>query len=401
MTERLYYEDAYLCEFDARVLEVRDGAVRLDRSAFYPTSGGQPHDTGTLGGANVTDVYVDDAGEVWHIVDVAPSVGAQVHGQIDWTRRFDHMQQHAGEHMLAYEIYAEHGGETIGLHLGAEISTIDVRMPEGEMRISPDEIARIERRVNQKIQSDIKIRCWFPDAPELDALPLRKPPAVKEHVRIVNIGDEFVACGGTHPGTTGQIGCVKVVDVRPSRGKMRVAFVCGMRAYQVFCAHFDAAKGAAERLSVKVEDLIDATERIKERDKDARAEITRLSREMALSHIEGAEGTPLPGGGRLFRLSFQGLDALSLREIAQKIISGGQSVALLEGVGDSRLLAFARSEDLPYNMGALLSECARAFGGKGGGKPDFAQGSAEQAGALAMAEEKILLLAPANEMLRS
>jgi alanyl-tRNA synthetase len=394
MTERLYYADAYLCEFTARVLDCRaDEAgfrVRLDRSAFYPTSGGQPHDAGTLGGADVLDVCADPDGEVWHVLSAPLAVGAEVFGAIDWARRFEHMQQHAGEHMLAYELFEKYKGETIGLHLGAEVSTIDVNMPGGATRISLEEVAALEDRVNAKIQADLPIRCWFPEAEELKALPLRKPPTVAEHVRVVQIGDELVACGGTHPATAGQIGLMKVLDARPSKGKMRVTFVCGMRAFTLLRANFNAAQGAAALLSADASALINAVARLKEREKDARALSARLARENALARLEGV--TPVPiGGAALYCLSFPGIDDKALKEIALTLVGARACVALVEAAGeDGRLLVFARSEGLPYDMGALMGECARALGGKGGGRSEFAQGSAPTDGALALAKDKIL-----------
>ena len=144
MINRLYYDDTYLTKFDATVVECieKNGKyiVRLDQSAFYPTSGGQPYDTGTLNNASVTDVYVDSEGEVWHEIDAQLFAGEKVHGSIDWERRFDHMQQHAGEHMLANAAYRLIGGGTIGLHLGAEVSSIDMTLPEGRTRITAEEL---------------------------------------------------------------------------------------------------------------------------------------------------------------------------------------------------------------------------------------------------------------------
>ena len=235
MTERLYYDDATLTEFDATVLECvpDNGAyrVRLDRSAFYPTSGGQPFDTGALGGAAVSDVFVGEEGDVWHVVEAPLSPGQAVRGVIDWPRRFDHMQQHAGDHMIASALWRLLGGVTIGLHISHDVSTIDVAMPEGVTRIPEADIRRVEDDVNARIQRDVPIRCWFPSEAELKTLPLRKPPTVSEHVRVVAIGeDEMVACGGTHPATAGQLGLVKILGVAPARGKMRVSFVAGMRA---------------------------------------------------------------------------------------------------------------------------------------------------------------------------
>jgi len=164
MTERLYYDNAYLMEFDAQVLDCQPNGDRFDvllnRSAFYPTSGGQPYDTGALGEARVIDVNVIN-GDVWHTVTAPLAVGETVRGRIDWARRFDHMQQHAGDHMIAGALHRLMGGVTIGLHVSDEISTIDVAMPEGVTRISDEDIRRIELDVNDHIQRDVPIRCWL------------------------------------------------------------------------------------------------------------------------------------------------------------------------------------------------------------------------------------------------
>ena len=225
MTLRLYYENPYLKEFEGKVLECRragaEWEVRLDRSAFYPTSGGQPFDTGVLGESRVLDVFVDKSGEVWHRVDAELSEGETVTGKIDWERRFDHMQQHAGEHMLANAAWRLLGGHTIGLHLGKEEVSIDMDLPEGRTHITPEELHALEDDVNQRIQRDVPIRQWFPTEEELKALPLRKAPTVTEHVRVVQIGtEEYCACGGTHPSSAGQIGLVKILEARPSKGKL-------------------------------------------------------------------------------------------------------------------------------------------------------------------------------------
>jgi len=380
MTERLYYDNAYLTEFDAQVLACveKEGhfEVLLDRSAFYPTSGGQPFDTGTLGGTQVVDVNVID-GDVWHTVTQPLPVDARVHGVIDWARRFDHMQQHAGDHMIAGALHRMMGGVTIGLHISDQISTIDVAMPEGATRISDADLRRIEQDVNEHIQQDVPIRCWFPEEDELASLPLRKKPTVSEHVRIVAIGnDEMVACGGTHPATAGQLGLVKILSATPARGKMRVAFVAGQRAMADYVRCSEAAHRAAEMLSTGVENLVAGVAALQEKLRAAEYELGRLRREQLLSQapqlIEGAER--LPDGTRLIA-RFVEADALLLRELASKLIEHPGVIALL-GVlnGDQAAYVFGRSADVPLDMGTLLRESARPHGGKGGGKPDFAQG---------------------------
>ncbi len=382
MTERLYYDNSYLTEFDGTVLACveKDGAhhVRLDRSAFYPTSGGQPYDTGTLGEANVRDVYVDETGEVWHALDRPLPVGVSVQGRIDWPRRFDHMQQHAGDHMIASALWRLLGGVTIGLHISHDVSTIDVAMPEGVTRISAEDIRRVEDDVNARIQRDVPVRCWFPEPEELKTLPLRKPPTVSEHVRIVAIGeDEMVACGGTHPSTAGQIGLVKILGVAPARGKMRVTFVAGRRAYDDYRTCFDRAHEAANLLSTGTENLAAHVAALQEALKTAEYELNKLRRDAAIAKLEGEiDVAPTLGSGAKVIARLLDGDANLVKEAASKLIKRPGIVALLGARldEDRATFVFARSQDVDLNMGQLLSGAAKPLGGKGGGRPDFAQG---------------------------
>ncbi len=380
MTERLYYDQAYLMEFDGRVLDCHPNGTRfdvlLDQSAFYPTSGGQPYDTGELGGARVVDVNVKD-GEVWHTVTAPLGVGNTVHGIIDWARRFDHMQQHAGDHMIAGTLHRLMGGVTIGLHISDDVSTIDVAMPEGVTRISDEEIRRVEMEVNERIQRNVPIRCWFPGEEELNALPLRKKPTVTEHVRIVAIGDEeMVACGGTHPSSAGQLGLVKILSAAPARGKMRITFVAGQRALKDYFACYDAAHEAAEKISANIHNLSAGVAALQEKCRSAELEVNKLRREQLFSQIqsmtEGAE--ILPNGTKLIA-QFVNADANSLKELASRLIETSGMIALLGAMnGGQAAYVFARSADAEINMGNLLRDAARTLGGKGGGRPDFAQG---------------------------
>ena len=387
MTERLYYDQTDLKEFSATVTAVRetDGKyeIALNRSAFYPTSGGQPYDTGVIGHANVLDVYVDGEGEVWHVVDGALSEGEEVFCRIDWARRFDHMQQHAGEHMLAGAVYRLYGGYTIGLHLGAEMSTIDVTMPDGSVHLSPEQIDALEKDVNEQIHEDVPIRCWFPDAEELASLPLRKAPTVTEHVRIVAIGaKEMVACGGTHPSSAGQIGIVKIVDARPAKGKMRLGFVCGMRAFKDYQLRMRVSDEAAAMYSTKVELLPEAVSRQQETIISLQREIAAMRREQAKKEAQAlAERAVDVNGVKVIAGVLPSLQPDALREVASDLIGKGNVLALLASPKESGgyLTLFARSEDVSADAGKLLREASSACGGKGGGKPDFAQGSAPAA----------------------
>ena len=380
MTDRLYYNDSYLTEFDATVVEVRQHAgktiVALDRSAFYPTSGGQPFDTGTLNDAHVTDVFVEKDGVVWHEIDGELQVGDAVYGKIDWARRFEHMQQHAADHMIAGAIWALYGGVTIGLHLGEAVSTIDVEFADGRTHLTDEMIGKIEDTVNAQIQSDAAILCWFPEPDEIATLPMRKKPTVKEHVRVVAMGDfEMVACGGTHPSTTGQIGLIKIVGAAPARGKLRVSFLAGMRAYQDYRANYNFAWNAANLLSSRPETLEKNIESLQARLRDAEKALSELRREKLYARIPQllADAENLPDA-KLVCAKIEA-DAQSMREFASKLIESEPVVALLAAEADGKYnYVFACSAGLNYNMGKLLSEAAKPLGGKGGGRPDFAQG---------------------------
>ena len=389
MTDRLYYDETYLREFDASVTVLRPygdkWAVALDRSAFYPTSGGQPFDTGTLNTLSVSDVFVDDDGEVWHIVDAPLAVGETVHGQIDWARRFDHMQQHAGEHMIAGAVWRQLHGSTIGLHLGADCSTIDVTMPNGETHLSDAQIRALEDDVNDQIQRDVPIRCWFPSADELKALPLRKPPTVHEHIRIVAIGDcEMVACGGTHPSSAGQIALVKIIGAHPSKGKLRLSFLCGNRAVMDYRARYNVCERAAGLLSAQVAQIPNGIERLTKQLASLERELDRLRRDSAMAHLTAlSEQTPLENGRKVIAARLEALPMDALRRLASALIERENCIVLLASPKDgSDMLLFARSAGIDEDMSTLLRQTVASVGGKGGGRSDFAQGSSPDANAL-------------------
>ena len=364
-TERLYYDHSELTEFSARVtcmrVEDRQVWITLDRSAFYPTSGGQPYDTGVLcagdRSVDVSDVEVRD-GEVWHRIGGMLFPGTEVTGTIDRDRRRDHTQQHGGEHMLAGAVWRLLGGTTIGLHLGAEDSSIDVTLPDGRTRLEDGEIRLLEEFVNTHIQADEEIRCWFPSEEELAALPLRKPPTVTEHVRIVAIGDwEMVACGGTHPKRTGEIGLVKILSVAPARGKARITFVCGMRAFRYFSVCQRSAERAGQLLSVRPGGLNAAVEALKEKCASLERELSSCRAEEYERRLEGENGV----------LYLEEGDISALQEAVSRYIRQPERIALTGAAGR---LIFARGADAAPDMAALLRRVAR-----GGGRPDMASGA--------------------------
>ena len=376
MTERLYYDDAYLWQFDAAVTSVRNGKrpgeweVTLDRSAFYPTSGGQPFDTGTLTfgkvKARVTDVEVDSEGEVIHTVDREIPAGTPVHGEIDGARRTDHMEQHGGEHMLAGAIWEKLGGTTIGLHLGQTESSIDVSMPDERTHLTEEEILLLENTVNERIRQDAPIRCWFPAEDELKKLPLRKAPTVTEHVRIVAMGDfEMVACGGTHPSSTGRIGLIKIISAIPAKGKIRVSFVCGGRAVSLFQTYMKYADKAGAALSCPVDKLSSAASDLKYRLSEAEKRANRLETRELIAKMEET-GEEL-NGITLCVITLPETDGRAVTAaVSEYIGTKGRTVLLAAG----ERLTFARSADVKIDMNELIKRVAR-----GGGRPDMASGA--------------------------
>lgn len=390
ITNRLYYDNAYLTAFDAQVIATRekDGAMEaaLDQSAFYPTSGGQPYDTGTLNGLRVTDVTVEE-NIVWHRVDGTLGVGDKVHGEIDWPRRFDHMQQHGADHVLAGACYELFGGVTIGLHLGEEVSSIDMTLPGGRMHLMETEIDQLETLVNQRIQRDDPVRCWFPEEEELNALPLRKKPTVTEHVRIVAFGDyEMVACGGTHPSTAAQLGMVKVISCAPARGKMRLTFVAGMRAVKYLQQCAWVAQKIAKEVSSDIPGAHEAYLREKESAKENRQQLMLRLTDAAIDAIQNG-GEKLPDGGMMYVQHVPFLDRAGLIHAAGTLTKGGNAVAILSCPDKNGCaVIFLRSDDRGEDMSSLL----RACGARGGGKSDMAQGSAADESILAAAKEMLV-----------
>ena len=378
MTDRLYYDDAYLWSFEAKVAAVYPAKkpgewfTALDRSAFYPTSGGQPFDTGRIlfpgGEAKVLNVEADKAGVVWHTLDREIPAGAAVRGEIDGARRTDHMEQHGGEHMLAGAIWEKLGGMTIGLHLGEAESTIDVELPEGRTHLTEEEICLLEDTVNDRIRLDAPIRCWFPSEEELASLPLRKKPTVSEHVRIVAMGDfEMVACGGTHPASTGRIGLLKITGVIPAKGKARVSFVCGGRAFRLFRTYMRAADKAGAALSCPVEKLSRAASDLNNRAAEAERKARKFETAEILDLIRAGESKEDLRGLTLAAVTLEDRDAKAVSAAVSAYIAEPGKVLLL-GAGER--LTFARSADVKLDMGELIRRV-----GRGGGRPDLASGA--------------------------
>ena len=381
MTERLYYTDPYLREFDARVIRVDDldghRSVVLDRTAFYPTSGGQPFDVGRLGDLRVIDVVEEEDGSLRHAI--APGVntpacqaGDTVHGVVDWDRRFDHMQQHTGQHVLSAAFDTLLKARTESFHLGTTSSTIDLGR-----EVTPAEIAKAEADANRIVWEDRPVAIRFADATEAAAMPLRKESGREGQLRLIDVeGYDLSACGGTHVARTGAIGVIAVASWEKFRGGTRIEFVCGGRALRAFHALRDTTAENVRLLSVHPREVPEAIERLQADAKDARRRIKDLHAQLA-GH-EAAALAAAAGESRVVVRALEGWDQNGLKTIASAICEREGYTAVLFSTPSPSAIVIARGKGATTDAAVLLKKLIEKFGGKGGGRPDLAQGGGLQ-----------------------
>jgi len=374
MTRRLYYTDAEERGFDAvvRACEVVDGRtyVVLDQTAFYPTSGGQPFDTGRLDDATVLEVFDTDADDVVHVVSAPLAPGKTVRGEVDWPRRLDHMQQHTGQHMLSAAFDRLFHVRTTSFHLGAETSTIDLAR-----EVTSDEISAAELEANRVVWEDRPVTTRFVTAEEASELPLRKESVRSGTLRLVEVTDfDLSACGGTHVPRTGVVGIIAVASAERFKGATRVTFVCGGRALRSHGTLRDVVLSATRALSVTPAELKSAIERTLAEAKDTSRLLRRLQDELAVhraAELRAAADAIGPYRG-VVRAEPE-IDGPSLKTLASAVVSGSRLVAVLVGRGTPAPVAVACSEGVGLNASALIRDVTAAFGGRGGGTPTLAQ----------------------------
>jgi len=392
MTERLYYTNAYCTRFSSRVIERLDWedqpAVVLERTAFYPTSGGQPADRGTLDGVAVLDVVVREKdGDVVHVLSEDPSgfgkpKGSEVEGVLDWPRRFDHMQQHTGQHILSAAFEQVLSADTVGFHLGTEVSTVDIAT-NGVTRLTPEAVMPVEELANRVVWENRPVNIHFAGSDELAALPLRRQPMVEGPVRIVEIPDfDTNPCGGTHVARTGEIGLIKIVRLDYRRNETRVEFLCGGRALSDYQTKNAMANQLASMLTVGHWELDQAVERLQAEAKQLRQDLRRARKRLLkveASELAGAAQAGPPAAEKPYHVvwkTWEQREPGEIRALAQELAQRPGVVALLASVGERTHLCFARAEGIDLDMAALLREACAQLGGKGGGRPHMAQGSA-------------------------
>jgi alanyl-tRNA synthetase len=381
MTERLYYSDAYLREFRARVTASEDLGCRvyLDRTAFYPTSGGQPFDQGTLGGVAVLEV-VDEEDRIAHILSApleilsAPLGVAEVAGSIDWSRRFDHMQQHTGQHLLSAVFEELHRVPTVSFHLGAESSTIDLQTADLQTPPDPARLEAVEERCAQIVGEGRPISISFEDA--ATATGLRKESGRGGTLRIVSIEAlDRSACGGTHVRSTAEIGPILIRKVEKVRGNMRVEFVCGLRALRQARADYHALAAIARTLSTPMDRAAEALAAQAERIKTLEKIAHRQALDLAAREGRELHAATQPDESGLRRVTERRAIDEVTRARAQAFAGCGKA-AYLAVCADPPSLLLAASADSGVDAGARVKAAVTALGGRGGGNPTIAQGSA-------------------------
>jgi alanyl-tRNA synthetase len=401
MTERLYYTDSYCREFEAtvRAIEAADGRTLalLDRTAFYPTSGGQPFDTGMLGDARVVDVVDREDGGIAHVVEGGTlAAGARVAGRIDWDRRLDHMQQHTGQHVLSAAFDRLHGAETVSFHLGTVASTIDLATEVGAR-----EVEAAERAANAVVWEDRPVHVRFEHFEHVvrgfslvngdmslvnaetrlkprttDGLALRKRPAREGTLRLVEVeGFDLSACGGTHVARTGAIGAIAVGGWERFKGGTRVEFLCGGRALDRFRMLRDASARSLRLLSVLPPELPDAIERLQAENRDLGRAVKDLRGRLAAHAAEALAARAVPSGGAALIVErVEESDPGALRALASAIASRPGLVAAIVSTASPPALAIARSSDIAVDAAAALEALTARHGGRGGGRRELAQG---------------------------
>jgi len=376
VTERLYYTDSYLTEFEsvvtACVRSAEQFEVSLAATAFYPTGGGQPNDLGVLGGRNVLDVIDREDGGVAHILDGPLEPGARVKGAISWPRRFDHMQQHSGQHILSAAFEAVGKARTESFHLGTASCTIDL-----DRFMSPVEIAAAEDEANRVVWLDREVRICFASADTAPELALRKEPTRIGTLRLIEVTDfDRSACGGTHVARTGAVGIIAITGWEKFKGGTRIEFLCGRRALGRLREWRDVFSATSRVLSVLPEALAPAIERLQGENKALGRTVRELQDQLAVhkaAELVAAAG-PAANGRIVIARALEGWDATGLKGIATAAAASPGVCIAVFSTARPALVVVARAPDAGIDASAVLKGLVGRFGGKGGGKPEFAQG---------------------------
>jgi len=368
MTHKLYYNSAYLKEWQTHIINVverKDGVyVVLEETAFYPDGGGQPGDTGSINGIAVLDV-ISEEDEVLHKLERLPQ-DTQVNCVLNWSRRFDHMQQHSGQHLLSAVCRNLIQAGTVSFHLGGDYATIDIEQPE----LAPDQLVSVEMEANRHIYLNHSISSYFVTGEELALLPLAKQPKVTENIRIVEMKDvEYNACGGTHVSATGEIGMIKLLKAEKQKGNTRIYFKCGYRALGEFNESLGILGVLSSKFNTGKAEIIDRLEKWENEHRQLQAELASLKESndayMAQELLAQAEGKPV------CRI-FQDKPLKDLQNLALRLTSASDFPVLLATNADNKVV-LAYNGQGEFSCGAFFKEHLESFHGKGGGSAKMAQ----------------------------
>lgn len=393
VTEKLYYQDPYLGRFTAKVLQTgKDDKeqlyVVLDQTAFYPTGGGQPFDTGTLNDIPVYDVEEID-GEIRHYIKETIAVGEECVGEINWDRRIDHMQQHAGQHILSAAFEEELGFKTVSFHLGKEICSIDLATD----RLLEQEAMEAEKMANIIILENRPIETRWVSKEELVNFQLRKEVAVTENIRLVIIPDfDYNGCGGTHPKSTGQVGAIKILHWEKQKKHIRLYFICGKRVREELHKKHQVIQDLTALLSVPQEQLVEATKRVVDQTKELEKTVTDLKSQLVEYEANGYIAKSIQNNGyEIIKEVFYNRPMSELQQLAKRISSNSNNtITVFVNETDEKLqIVCARDTGLQLSMNQLVKEALPSINGKGGGTDRIAQGGGEK---LISSEELLGLL---------
>lgn len=380
MTVKLYYKDPYIRMFETTVkdeqIDEQGRYVVLHETAFYPTGGGQPHDVGTINGVTVKDVQEVD-GEVRHYVEESLQGQEKVTGEVDWVRRFDHMQQHAGQHLLSAAFEDLFGHKTVSFHLGQETCTIDLDVP----KLTEEEVKRAEESANRVVLTNTDIISAWVSPDEAHQYPLRKKLSVSENIRLVMIpkGD-YSGCGGTHPTSTGEVGGISILKWEKQKKQVRVTFVCGQRMIDELYKKQKVIESLTKRLSVPEGNVVEAAERLLQQTNDQEKTIDDMKEKLLTYEAEKLVATPhTVGDHEVVQLISYEYGMKELQKLAKIVLTKHSSVIvlLISEVEGKIQIVCGRGSDLTLDMNLVLKEVLPVINGKGGGKKDFAQGGGE------------------------
>lgn len=379
-TERLYYNDSHLIEFEASVIEITGrvsgwSAVKLDRTAFYPTGGGQPSDTGTLDGARVAECIDEEDEGVTHIIHGSLfEIGQTVKGSVDWERRFDHIQQHTGQHILSQAFIKLFNAETKGFRMMENVCEIDVALEDP----TDSKIERAADLANKIIWENHPVKILNVTNEEAALLSLRKEPSRDGELRLIEIeGFDLTPCGGTHAKQTGEVGIIVVRSWSRAKGMTRIEFAAGKRAFVDYTKANHIARDVALLFSVGRDEVSASVSRVIEENKQLSKRLRSLEELVSKAEAEELlnQAIVLENETLIVSKVFENRDAESLKRIAHALIDTPKTVAILgSSEGDAARLVFARSSDAEGDMNLLMREVCAEIEGRGGGKPDLAQG---------------------------